>query len=64
MRANEWEGIGKELKIKRKFYVSSRDVNIVCPRVKRLPLAKTIRTVIYANEWFAEVEEGTLEEDE
>jgi hypothetical protein len=32
MRANAWEGIGKELKIKRKFYVSSRDVRIVCPR--------------------------------
>jgi hypothetical protein len=34
MRANAWEGIGKELKIKRKFYVSSRDVRIVCPRFK------------------------------
>jgi len=33
MRANVWEGIGKELKIK--FYVSSRDVRIVCPRLKR-----------------------------
>jgi len=31
MRANAWEGTGKELKIKRKFYVSSRDVRIVCP---------------------------------
>ena len=31
MRANTWEGIGKELKIKRKFYVRSRDVRIVCP---------------------------------
>jgi len=31
MRANAWEGIGKELKIKAKFYVSSRDVRIVCP---------------------------------
>ena len=31
MRANAWEGIGKELKIRRKFYVSSRDVRIVCP---------------------------------
>jgi hypothetical protein len=29
MRANAWEGIGKELKIKRKFYVRSRDVRIV-----------------------------------
>jgi hypothetical protein len=29
MRANAWEGIGKELKIKGKFYVSSRDVRIV-----------------------------------
>ena len=31
MRANAWEGIGKELKIKRKFYVCSRDVRIVSP---------------------------------
>jgi hypothetical protein len=34
MRANAWEGIGKEIKIKRKFYVSSRDVRIVCPRLR------------------------------
>jgi hypothetical protein len=34
MRTNAWEGIGKELKIKRNFYVSSRDVRIVCPRLK------------------------------
>jgi hypothetical protein len=33
MTTNAWEGIGKELKIKRKFYVSSRDVRIVCPRL-------------------------------
>jgi hypothetical protein len=33
MRANAWEEIGKELKIKPKFYVSSRDVKIVCPRL-------------------------------
>ena len=33
MRANTLEEIGKELKIKRKFYVSSRDVRIVCPRL-------------------------------
>jgi hypothetical protein len=33
MRANAWEGIGKELKIKHKFYVSSRDVRIVCVRL-------------------------------
>jgi len=39
MRANAWEGIGKELKIKRKFYVftcmcdgTSRDVRLVCSR--------------------------------
>jgi len=31
MRANAWEGIEKELKIKPKYYVSSRDVRIVCP---------------------------------
>ena len=29
MRDNAWKGIGKELKIKRKFYVSSRDVSSV-----------------------------------
>jgi hypothetical protein len=34
MRANAWEGIGKELKIKCKFYVSSRDLGLVCPRLK------------------------------
>jgi hypothetical protein len=34
MRASAWEGIGKELKIKGKFYVSSRDVRIVWPRLK------------------------------
>jgi hypothetical protein len=34
MRANTWEGIGKELKIKLKFYVSSRDVRIVRLRLK------------------------------
>ena len=33
MRANAWEGIGKELKMKLKFYVSSRDVRRVCPRL-------------------------------
>jgi NurA-like 5'-3' nuclease len=34
MRANAWEGMGKELKVKRNFYVSSRDVRMVCPRLK------------------------------
>jgi len=34
MRANAWEGTGKEVKINRKFYVRSRDVRIVCPRLK------------------------------
>jgi len=38
IRANAWEGIGKELKIKRKFFVSSRDVRIVCPRLKKFHL--------------------------
>ena len=33
MRANAWEEIGKELKIERKIYVSSRDVRTVCPRL-------------------------------
>jgi hypothetical protein len=36
VRANAWEGIGKELKIKRKFYVRSRDVRIVCPWLNSL----------------------------
>jgi hypothetical protein len=36
MRAKAWEGIGKELKIKHKFYVSTRDVRVVCPRLKRI----------------------------
>jgi hypothetical protein len=31
MRANAWEGIGKTLKIKPKFCVSSRDVRIALP---------------------------------
>jgi len=30
MRANAWEGIGKKLKIKLKFYGTSRDVRAVC----------------------------------
>jgi hypothetical protein len=33
MGVNAWEGIGKELKIKHKFYVTSREVRIVCPRL-------------------------------
>jgi len=31
MRAITWEGMGKEVKIKPKFYVNSRDVRIVYP---------------------------------
>jgi len=42
MRANVWERIGKELKIKRKFYVSSRDVRIVCPGLKALLYASSV----------------------
>jgi len=34
LRANAWERIGKELKIRHKFYVSSREVRIVCPWLK------------------------------
>jgi len=34
MRANAWERIGKELKIKSEFYVSSRDVRRVCPHLR------------------------------
>ena len=33
MRANTWEGTGKEMKIKLKFYVNSRDMRIGCPRL-------------------------------
>jgi hypothetical protein len=36
MRANTWEGIGKEVKIEHKFYVGLRDVRIVCSRLKRI----------------------------
>jgi hypothetical protein len=34
MRANALKGIGKELKIKRKFYVSLLDVRIVFPALE------------------------------
>jgi len=40
MRANAWEGIGKGLKIKRKFYMSSHDVRIVCPRLNILMIQR------------------------
>jgi hypothetical protein len=40
---NAWVGIGKELKIKRKVYVSSRDVRIVCPRLKAFGVADVWR---------------------
>jgi hypothetical protein len=36
MRAKAWEGIGKETEIKRRFYIKSRDVRIVCPRLNPL----------------------------
>jgi hypothetical protein len=42
MRANAWAGIRKELKMKVKFYVSSRDVSIVCTQPYRLNLSKFI----------------------
>ena len=45
MRANAWEGIGKEFKIKRKSYVSSRDVRIVCPRLKFYMSSRDVRIV-------------------
>jgi len=45
MRANASEGIGKELKMKRKFYVSSLDVRIVCPRLNHIiPLMRRPNT--------------------
>jgi hypothetical protein len=48
MRANAWEGIGKELKLKRKSYVNSRDVRIVCPRLK---IASHVRDVGMNASW-------------
>jgi len=45
MRANAWEGTEKELKIKRKFYVSSRDVRIVCPRLKSVLVICTVHLI-------------------
>jgi hypothetical protein len=36
MRANAWERIRNELKINLKFYVSSRDVRIVCSRLNMI----------------------------
>jgi len=45
MRDNAWKGIGKELKIKHKFYVSSHDVGIVCPRLKTVTENGKIRTL-------------------
>jgi hypothetical protein len=51
MRANAREGIGKGLKIKRKFHVSLRDVGIVCPRLNnRRPV--TQRFAYLAHEYF------------
>ena len=56
-RANAREGIGKELKIKRKFYVSSRDVRIVCPRlyIKQglLMTAFLVKDAVMATQSFA-----------
>jgi len=50
MRANAWEGIGNELKIKRKFYVSSRDVRIVCPRLKDIMSIHIVNNVILSSD--------------
>ena len=51
MRPNAWEGMGKELETKRKFYVSSRDVMIMCPRLNscRLPDLEDRHTTIFQN---------------
>jgi len=51
MRANAWEGIGKELKIKRKFYVSSRDVRTVCPRLNATECPYHVPALIEGREW-------------
>jgi hypothetical protein len=51
MKANAWEGIGKELKIKRKFYVGSRDVRIVCPRLNRSEYQEYFVGVKAAGAW-------------
>jgi hypothetical protein len=45
MGANAWGRIRKELKIKLKFYVSSRDVRIGCPRFKIVTENGKIRTL-------------------
>ena len=58
MRANAWEGIGKELKIKRKFYVSSRDVRIVCPRLKSLARHQRLISYYEANSRLNEITDG------
>jgi hypothetical protein len=57
MRANAWEGIGRELKIKRKFYVSSRDVRIECPRLNSAKIhcgrrgAQCITSSVISEQW-------------
>ena len=48
IRAKAWEGIGKELKIKRKFYVSLRDLGIVCPRLKYYGFRVCVCSLSYA----------------
>ena len=50
MRANAWEGIGKELKIKRKFYVRSRDVSIVCPWLNTTSIYSVANSVVICKE--------------
>jgi len=46
------KGLGRSLKIKRKFYVSSRDVRIVCPRLKRTQRFEVISSTFSAFNWF------------
>ena len=51
MRANAWEAIGKELKIKREFYVSSCDVRVVCPRLKGISPTESMAKWCYSKHW-------------
>jgi hypothetical protein len=58
MRDNAWEGIGMGLKIKRKFDVSSRDVRIVCPRLKSLARRQRLISYYEANSRLNEITDG------
>jgi len=58
MRANAWEEIGKELQIKHKFYVSSRDVRIVCLRFNWHGKSKVLEIIYPIQHYKAKGTEG------